>query len=148
MHVPGIPEGGPAELRHFTAADLQMVIVPERISQVEETVTHCDIPALLQGTLPVRRPVEPAGNHLHIPGSVQGSLFVKGLVLKNTHFLKYPFITITSSTPGGAASPFESFSQSIIIEPPDIGKRNVPAPISGNQGGQPIRGTVLMINDH
>ncbi len=80
-----VPQGGAAERCEFTAGDGQIVVVPEGIAKVEETVLDGDVPAFFEGTFSVCRSVELAVSDQQIPGAIERAFLVEGFVFHKFH---------------------------------------------------------------
>ena len=83
--VLGIPQGGPAKLRHFAVFDMQAIVVPEGVAQIKETIHSFHVAAFFESAFSVCRAIEAAASHAGVAATVKGPLFVKNLVLDNMH---------------------------------------------------------------
>ena len=61
------------------------MVMPEWITQIEETVFHLHVNALLKGALAVSGTVKGAILYKNIAAAVKGTLCVKNLILNHFH---------------------------------------------------------------
>ena len=85
LNIFRIPDGGTAELCHLAAFYLQSVIVPERITQIEITVSRNDVTTFLECALAVCRSVKAASYRLYLRASVERSLLIECSVFYLLH---------------------------------------------------------------
>ena len=92
LNMVGIPQCRTAELGHFRIADLQPMIMPERIPQIKKAVLHLYIRTFLECAFSVSRAVKGTFLHQDPPASIKRPFLIKCLSLYCVHILDLPVL--------------------------------------------------------
>jgi hypothetical protein len=87
MDMMAVPERRPAKLSHFTVSDDKILVMPERIAQIEICIADRDVSALLEGALAIRRSVKSAVHNLDGILTVKCSFLIELHVFISFHIL-------------------------------------------------------------